>query len=630
MKNFYSLFSLINLFLLSLFVACSTEDYVSVLGQIEGIVKNAKTNEPISGCEVISNNIGTKLTDENGRYSFNDVEPGTITLTYKATGYEPTTREIKVSSGTVTADVSLQPIEETTSIYPDKTTLDFGSRTGVLNLILTNPGSTSVQYNIKSEANWITADPDHGTILAKNESTIKVSVNRDEISDGSYEKILTIETSSGKIEIQILVDKGSNIRPSVNTLSVSQSNETSSSVNAEGAITVIGSSSILQHGFCYAIGKEPTINEYDGITNLGDASTPQNFSSIIRNLELEKEYYIRAYATNESGTGYGETLTIILHNNTQEYSVVTLAASDITNNSAILNANITGDVITSLKSYGFYFGETPACSNKLDNNINIIGDDVISGTLNNLSPDTEYYFKAFIENDKGIKYGDVKTFITSKNSSSDSDLDLITKEATEITTNSAILNGAFGGNKSFKIKEYGFFYGTTSNPSLRIIKQSFASAVLMGLESFSVKVTDLKEDTRYYFQSYAIDENNNISKGPLSEFTTKVTPRIEINSISLKAIDEFYNFVLSGEATLYPQGNSIIEAGFLYRADGYDLSYNSGQVIQCEIINDKISVSKEIKLPAGNYFIYYRAYMILADGTIIYNGPKKYLEPSRY
>lgn len=633
MNKSYYIFYLILTFLMV--QSCGTEDYVALTGDIDGTVLNAATNEPIKGCQVISNYNGTKLTDDNGYFSFKDVEPGKLTLTYKASGFETATREINVTAGhTVSANITLEPAASETELQPDKTVLDFGSRTGVLNLILKNPTTHSINYTISSNAGWISTDPDHGSVLSERESTVKVSVNRDEISDGSYERTLSIETSSGILEILVLVDKGTSTRPVVNTISVRQNPQNYYSVIAEGAVTSVGSSSIYRHGFCYAIGYEPSLEENAGLINLGDINSPQDFSASIPNLEFDKEYYIRAFATNDMGTGYGEAMTIILHDIPQEVNVTTLTADEITSESALIKASISGVTFSSIKSFGFFYGDTPNCHNRIDQNI-ILNDDIFSVTITNLDSDTEYYFKGFIETDKGISYGEIKTFKTINNSSPDDEgsYTLITKDASNITPTSAELNGAISVNGKVKVKEYGFLYGTNSAPSLRRSIKSYSTYSDMSSESFSATVNDLKENTLYYFQSYIIDENNNVVKGNLLSFTTTITPSIEIDTVNYEYYSEGkYN--ITGEATLYPQGHTVIEAGFVYRASSYqsnlfDIIYNGYNCtsIQCEIEENKISCNRELSYSYSFYdYLYIRAYMILSDGTIIYGGPKNGLE----
>ncbi len=624
MRNLFQIILFLPLFLLW---GCGTEDFVSIVGQIEGVVVNAETKEPIMGCEIISVSNGTKFTDENGRFTFSDVEPGKVELTYKAVGFETITREFNVTAGkTVSANTSLKPVAIVNTLSPNKTVLDFGNRTAVQNLILKNPTTSSISYHITTDAEWITTEPKQGTVLAGMESTIAVSVDRNEISDGSYEKTLYVETATARLEILIQVIKGTEVRPSVNTISVTQSADNPSTILAEGAVIVVGSSSIKRHGFCYSIGEEPTLEKNLGYTNLGDISTPRDFFGKIPNMEYDKEYHVRAYAVNETGVGYGETLTITLTKK-ESAEITTKEATNITSSSATLYGVAVGGSVNSFNTIGFYYGETADCKMKSENAI-VNGSESFSVQINNLSADTEYFYKAYGIDSKGnVQYGEVKSFRTNKDTTNDGSFSLVTSQPTDVGTTSATLNGAITTNGKVKIREYGFFYGTSSNPSIRTCVKSYGSPTAIGSESYIAKLTNLEENRTYYYQAYAIDDNDNIRRGSEQTFITKTTPSIIINSLrmdlisSLKYGDEYE---MSGEATLYPQGNTVIEAGFLYRCDGYDLDYNRGTKIQCEIKDNKISF-KEKHTQFDDYGRYYRAYMILLDGSIIYNGKKIYV-----
>lgn len=611
--------------------SCGTEDYVAVVGQIEGTVLNSDTREPIDGCEVISNSSGTSLTDANGHFSFSNVEPGPISLTYKAAGFETITREITVTAGSkVSADVSLKPIAITNNIYPDKSVLDFGKTTGVLNLILKNPTGNSISYSIQSDASWISADPDHGTVLSQRESTVRVSVNRDEISDGSYERKLTVETAQGPIEILVQVDKGTITRPTVNTISVSQSADNPTTITAKGAIAIVGSSKISQHGFCYAIGTDPTLEKNDGYTKLGDINYPANFDGVLTNMEYEKEYFIRAYATNDAGTGYGETKIITLHK--VEYaSLATGSASNITSTSVTLSATISGGTAASFSRLGFMYGTTPECKSQSANAV--ASGSSYSVGLNGLSPDTEYFYKAYGEDSRGLQYGEVKSFRTSKGSSSQATFSMVTSQATNVSETSATLNGALTSNGDVKLKECGFFYGTSPNPTLRKVVSSYSTPVNAGSFSFKFDLTGLKETTKYYFQSYAIDDKGILYKGSEQSFTTTTPASIKINSITVSATygdRMILIYHIKGSATIEANGNTIIEAGFIsndFQVPEFSNNMNPyTSVFNCEIKGNTISVDTTREYGTGvdgftthNQKAYFRAYIILANGTIIYS-----------
>jgi hypothetical protein len=95
--------------------------------------------------------------------------------------------------------------------------------------------------------------------------------------------------------------------PTVSTTSIT--NITNSNANSGGIVTSQGSSPVTARGVCWSTSPNPTIT--NSFTT--DASGTGAFISIMSGLTGNTTYYVRAYATNSSGTSYGlqETFTTI-------------------------------------------------------------------------------------------------------------------------------------------------------------------------------------------------------------------------------------------------------------------------------------------------------------------------------
>jgi len=78
-------------------------------------------------------------------------------------------------------------------------------------------------------------------------------------------------------------------------------NITTTSAISGGTISSDGGSNIIQKGICWSINSNPTI--VDNITQNGTGTT--SFTSTLSLLIPNTIYYMRAYATNSTGTGYG-------------------------------------------------------------------------------------------------------------------------------------------------------------------------------------------------------------------------------------------------------------------------------------------------------------------------------------
>lgn len=83
-------------------------------------------------------------------------------------------------------------------------------------------------------------------------------------------------------------------------------NVTTISALAYGVVTNNGFSAVTSRGFCWSTSPSPTIN--DNIVASGSGNG--NFNATLIGFSDTTTYYIRAYATNNIGTGYGNELTV--------------------------------------------------------------------------------------------------------------------------------------------------------------------------------------------------------------------------------------------------------------------------------------------------------------------------------
>jgi outer membrane protein assembly factor BamB len=91
--------------------------------------------------------------------------------------------------------------------------------------------------------------------------------------------------------------------PSLTTTSIT--GITISSANTGGIITNHGGSNITEKGICYAATASPTTSNFI----ITSAVTSDTFSISIGSLLPNTTYYVRAYAKNSAGTGYGNELS---------------------------------------------------------------------------------------------------------------------------------------------------------------------------------------------------------------------------------------------------------------------------------------------------------------------------------
>ena len=418
MKRTFYLFSL----LLSLMVlsACSGDDEKELsTGSIRGIVTNANTHKPVPGCEVITSRNKRAIANAHGEYLLEDVFSGEETLTFKATGYVTQTAKVNVEAGKkVTADIEMTPHTVTYTIYPVDALLDFGVNTSVKNLTLRNPTAAPMEYKLTSNADWIIIEPSSGLIPADSDELIKVTINRNGLSDGNYDKIITLSTPSGpenNMNIRVLVDQGQGVRPTVKTVSAKQDGG-KNAIAAKGSVAEMGSTRISSYGFCYSTEGTPSLENNSKRVDLGGLEGASDYSASISNLEFEKEYSVRAYATNETGTSYGDVIKVMVHKpgiteiNTEE-------ATDVKITSATLHGNIEVYMGADVTEVGFLYGttSTPSLKQVINsyNSPTTIQSRSLKSPVSKLDAGTKYYYQSYaLCADGSLEKGNLMSFTT--------------------------------------------------------------------------------------------------------------------------------------------------------------------------------------------------------------------------
>jgi len=93
------------------------------------------------------------------------------------------------------------------------------------------------------------------------------------------------------------------VTPILTTVAIS--NITTTSATSGGKITDDGSSSISEQGVCWSTAENPTVID----SKTSDGVSSSGFISNLSGLTPNTTYFVRAYATNNVGTGYGNLVT---------------------------------------------------------------------------------------------------------------------------------------------------------------------------------------------------------------------------------------------------------------------------------------------------------------------------------
>ena len=187
--------------------------------------------------------------------------------------------------------------------------------------------------------------------------------------------------------------------PTVNTLAAS--NITHDGATLNGTITA-GSEAITAQGFMY---KASSATDWTTV-----AATGTNLSATVNNLTAETAYEYKAFATTASSTVEGEVInftTLAAPVVVTPPTVETLTATEVTHEAATLNGTITAGS-EAITAQGFMYKASSAAD---WTTVAATGTN-LSATVNNLTAETAYEYKAFATTASSTVEGAVESFTT--------------------------------------------------------------------------------------------------------------------------------------------------------------------------------------------------------------------------
>ena len=263
---------------------------------------------------------------------------------------------------------------------------------------------------------------------------------------------------------------------------------TTTTAHCFGSIDNEGNASIVEQGFVYSTMQYPTIESSKVLLPVGD----NEFDYYLAGLQPHTTYYIRAYAINGIGVGYGEQIAFTTLDGLA--SVSTNDVTEITTTTAVCGGVVTGDGGFGIIARGLCWSTsgTPTI-----NNAHIMigaGLGSFTGQLSSLEPNTTYYVRAYAQNSAGVAYGEVVQFVTR------SGLPMVTTTTvSHITGTSAQAGGTVVSDGGYPVIRRGVCYGTSSYPTISGLHTTDGS----GVGEFVSQLTNLTPGTTYYYRAYA-------------------------------------------------------------------------------------------------------------------------------
>ncbi len=247
--------------------------------------------------------------------------------------------------------------------------------------------------------------------------------------------------------------------PVVTTTEVS--NITSNTATSGGKI--ITHAPLLSYGLCWSTEANPNIDDNFTIDSLHFNSS---FLIYIKGLKGGTKYYLRAYATNINGVGYGNEVSFTTQLATIP-EITTATVSNITSTKATSGGNITNGGGATITASGVCWSTStnPTITNNKTTDGTEKGEFI--SPIAGLTPLTTFYLRAYATNSKGTAYGNGISFTTSSTST------LITDIDGNVYSTVTIGNQVWL-QQNLKTTRYsnGDLIGTTTPSSLDISKES--------------------------------------------------------------------------------------------------------------------------------------------------------------
>lgn len=327
-----------------------------------------------------------------------------------------------------------------------------------------------------------------------------------------------------------------------------------------GSLDSVGSPAATEKGFVYSYSNQsPTV---DDIIVKVAGSDAGSYYATVSQLSLNKTYYVRAYAKNESGVVYSTKVTTFSTNPTAStVSMRAVTNVSLESKSALFQGTIDSAGDPPYYEKGFVYSYT---NNEPTQNDNVA---IVSGTgigpfetaVNGLILGKRYYVRAYVTNEAGTKYSSSVIDFSTVPTLASVSMRGITNVNRETLT--AVLQGSVDTTGDPPFIEKGFVYSSSNN--MPTLTDAFVKVSGNTVGYYETTITGLELGKTYYVRAYVSNEAGiAYSTEALSFSVNRTTPVVsvgETTDISLSGKTAVLHGVV--EEVGYP---SIIEKGFVY------------------------------------------------------------------
>ena len=388
--------------------------------------------------------------------------------------------------------------------------------------------------------------------------------------------------------------------PAVSTSTSATSMATS--ITAGGNVTADGGFNVTERGICYSSTTSvPTIENEKAVMGTGVGV----FNETIKGLSASTTYYLRAYATNENGTVYGDII-----NATTQSGGATLSLATITN----IKALSASSKVTVSSTYGAAVQSCGICwstsqSPTIDDNISVAeGTDLNTAyvcDLTNLKPSTTYYVRAYVTTEVKTVYSSQRSFTTPAGLPT-----VITEESTRSATYIAA-NGNLTSDGGYEVTKLGFCYSTTNaNPTIEDSKLEGTGTI----GEFTRTITNLIPATTYYVRAFAVNIVGVAYGEPIEVTTLSGVANVSLGQMSnVKALSANATFTITDD-----NGATLQQCGICWSTNPNPTIANYIDVASGNQVGEDYLCTLSDLQPSTTYYV--RAYAITSIATSYSNA----------
>jgi uncharacterized protein (TIGR02145 family) len=256
--------------------------------------------------------------------------------------------------------------------------------------------------------------------------------------------------------------------------------------------TVTSGATVTARGICWSTATNPTTAN----SHTTDGSGTGMFVSNLTGLTANTLYYVRAYAINNEGIGYGNEVTFTTLLNPILPSVITTNVTSITALTAASGGNVISDGGATVLLRGVCWSIVSNPTTTDNKTIDGGGTGTFTSSITGLIPNTTYFVRAYATNSVGTIYGNERSF-----TSQSGVISLTTTPVSSLTGVTAVSGGNITNDGGAAVTFRGVCWSTNANPTIYDSYTVDGS----GTGMFVSNLTGLTANTFYYVRAYAIN-----------------------------------------------------------------------------------------------------------------------------